>query len=62
VLFLDELPEFNQHALSPHACVHIMKVARALADLEAESDIGTAHVAEAISYRNCRAMRAVYCG
>jgi hypothetical protein len=37
-----------------------MKVARTLADLEAdeaETTIGTAHVAEAIWYRNCGAMR-----
>ena len=47
----------KQHALSPRACMRIMKVARTLADLEAEQEIGTAHVAEAISYRNCRAMR-----
>ena len=33
-----------------------MKVARTLADLEAEQEIGTAHVAEAISYRNGGAM------
>jgi len=47
----------KQHALSPRACLRILKVARTLADLEAEQDISTAHVAEAISYRNCRAMR-----
>ena len=47
----------KQHALSPRACLRILKVARTLADLEAETEIGTAHVAEAISYRNCRAMR-----
>jgi len=47
----------KQHALSPRACIRIMKVARTLADLEAETNIGTAHVAEAISYRNCGAMR-----
>jgi len=52
----------KQHALSPRACLRIMKVARTLADLEAESDIGTAHVAEAISYRSCGATRAMYCG
>jgi magnesium chelatase family protein len=33
-----------------------------LADLEAKSDIGTVHAAEAISYRNCGAMRIRYCG
>ncbi|HLF30619.1 MAG TPA: YifB family Mg chelatase-like AAA ATPase [Xanthomonadales bacterium] len=47
----------KQHALSPRACIRIMKVARTLADLEAETNIGTTHVAEAISYRNCGAMR-----
>lgn len=47
----------KQHALSPRACYRIMKVARTLADLEAESNIGTAHVAEAISYRICTTMR-----
>jgi magnesium chelatase family protein len=48
----------KQHALSPRACIRILKVARTLADLECAADINTAHVAEAISYRNCRAMRA----
>jgi magnesium chelatase family protein len=43
----------SRHALSPRACIRIMKVARTLADLEGELHIGTAHVAEAISYRNC---------
>jgi len=47
----------KQHALSPRACIRIMKVARTLADLEAETNIGTAHVAEAISYRDCGVMR-----
>lgn len=47
----------ERHALSPRACIRIMKVARTLADLDAEPSIGTAHVAEAISYRNCRVMR-----
>jgi magnesium chelatase family protein len=46
----------KQHALSLRACLRILKVARTLADLEAESNIGTAHVAEAISYRKCGAM------
>jgi magnesium chelatase family protein len=46
----------KQHALSPRACLRILKVARTLADLEAEPSIGTAHVAEAISYRKCGAM------
>jgi magnesium chelatase family protein len=41
----------SRHALSPRACIRIMKVARTLADLEGVLHIGTAHVAEAISYR-----------
>ena len=48
----------EQHALSPRACIRILKVARTLADLEAEADIGTAHVAEAISYRECGVIHA----
>jgi magnesium chelatase family protein len=47
----------EQHALSPRACIRILKVARTLADLEAEADIGTAHIAEAISYRESGVMR-----
>ena len=47
----------KRHALSPRACLRILKVARTLADLEAEAHIGTAHLAEAISYRNGGAMR-----
>ena len=47
----------QKYALSPRACMRIMKVARTLADLEAEPDIGTAHIAEAISYRNSGAIR-----
>jgi len=50
----------EQHALSPRACMRILKVARTLADLESEKDIGTAHVAEAISYRECGVMSAKY--
>jgi len=42
----------QQLALSPRACLRILKVARTLADLEAAADIGTAHLAEAISYRS----------
>jgi magnesium chelatase family protein len=47
----------KRHALSPRACTRILKVARTLADLEAEPNIATAHIAEAISYRNCGATR-----
>ena len=42
----------RQHLLSPRACFRILRVARTLADLEGESDIGTAHLLEAISYRS----------
>jgi magnesium chelatase family protein len=41
----------TQHALSPRACIRILKVARTIADLDAALHIGTAHLAEAISYR-----------
>ena len=51
----------KQHALSPRAYYRIMKVARTLADLEAEQEIGTTHVAEAISYRNSSAMYKFKC-
>jgi predicted ATPase with chaperone activity len=49
----------KQHALSLRACLRILKVPHTLADLEAEANIGTAHVAEAISYRNCGSIRTV---
>jgi len=42
----------QKHALSPRSCLRILKVARTLADLEAEMHIRTAHLAEAISYRS----------
>jgi magnesium chelatase family protein len=48
----------EQRALSPRACIRILKVARTLADLEAEAHIGTPHIAEAISYRECGLMHA----
>jgi len=47
----------QKHALSPRACIRILKVARTLADLDAAPFIGTSHLAEAISYRNCAALR-----
>ena len=47
----------TKHALSPRACIRILKVARTLADLDAAPFIGTSHLAEAISYRNCTTMR-----
>jgi magnesium chelatase family protein len=42
----------TKQALSPRACYRIIKVARTLADLEAETNINTHHLAEAISYRD----------
>jgi len=41
----------TRHALSPRACIRIMKVARTLADLDGALHIGSQHIAEAISYR-----------
>ena len=38
--------------LSARAYDRIIKVARTIADLKGEADIGTAHISEAISYRN----------
>ena len=52
----------TRHALSPRACIRIMKVARTLADLEGEFHIGTAHVAEAISYRGNASRVEAPCG
>jgi magnesium chelatase family protein len=37
--------------LAPRACLRILKVALTLADLGAEPEIHTDHLAEAISYR-----------
>ncbi len=48
----------EQHTLSPRACHRILKVARTLADMDAVDNIATEHLAEAISYRNDRAMGA----
>jgi len=47
----------KQHALSPRACIRILKVARTIADLESELSISTAHLLEAISYRDGSATR-----
>jgi magnesium chelatase family protein len=47
----------QQLLLSPRACFRILRVARTLADLEAEPGIGPNHIAEAISYRNSRLRR-----
>jgi predicted ATPase with chaperone activity len=43
------------HALSPRACHRILKVSRTLADLDRAAAIGTAHLAEAISYHGSSA-------
>jgi len=48
----------QHHALSPRACLRVLKVARTLADLDAVTNIHKDHLAEAISYRNCGAIRA----
>jgi len=48
----------QQLALSPRACLRILKVARTLADLEDAAQIRTDHLAEAISYRHCNSMHA----
>jgi magnesium chelatase family protein len=39
-------------ALSPRGVHRVLKVARTLADLDSEDAIGSAHLAEAIAYRN----------
>ncbi|MGH8034300.1 MAG: YifB family Mg chelatase-like AAA ATPase, partial [Lysobacterales bacterium] len=47
----------TRHALSPRACIRIMKVARTVADLDEKLRIGTEHLAEAISYRDSVTVR-----
>ena len=39
-------------ALSPRGVHRVLKVARTLADLDADESIGDAHLAEAIAYRS----------
>jgi len=41
----------KKHALSPRACIRILKVARTIADLDNGLSISTPHILEAISYR-----------
>jgi len=47
----------RKHALSPRACIRILKVARTIADLDSALSIETEHLLEAVSYRNSGAMR-----
>jgi magnesium chelatase family protein len=47
--------------LSPRACQRILKVARTLADLDSENDIGQSHLAEAIFYRGIECARTQDC-
>jgi len=42
----------RMHALSPRACIRILKVARTIADLDSKPTISEDHLLEAISYRN----------
>lgn len=42
---------FRQMALSARAYDRVLKVARTIADLEGAAAIGTAHIAEALQYR-----------
>ena len=41
----------TRHALSPRACVRVLKVARTIADLEPSGKVGEPHIAEALSLR-----------
>jgi len=43
---------FEKLSLSARAHDKILRVARTIADLDGKTDIGTAHIFEAISYRN----------
>jgi magnesium chelatase family protein len=48
-LFLEDAAQ--RTGLSPRACQRILKVSRTIADLDGSEDIGDAHLAEALAYR-----------
>ena len=56
------LRAITQFGLSPRSHDRIWRVARTVADLEGESEIGSAHVAEALSYRHFDQKRLVRAG
>jgi magnesium chelatase family protein len=49
-LFLEDAAQ--RTGLSPRACQRILKVSRTIADLDDSEDIGAAHLAEALAYRD----------
>ena len=48
-LFLEDAAQ--RVGLSPRACQRILKVSRTIADLDDSEEIGDAHLAEALAYR-----------